>query len=149
MKKALLMALMPVISVAFVTAVFAQAPAGKPATTASQKAHASAPEKKSATEKKGHWKKGPKTHRYTGNVTKVDTMRESMVVRGKKDQMTFDVSVAQMKGDVHEGDKVTVKYTKKDGQMLASSVIKPGEEKEMQKQMAPGAKPIKRASAKK
>jgi hypothetical protein len=63
--------------------------------------------------------------------------------------MTFDVSVAQMKGDVHEGDKVTVKYTKKDGQMLASSVIKPGEEKEMQKQMAPGAKPIKRASAKK
>jgi lipopolysaccharide export LptBFGC system permease protein LptF len=148
-KKALLMALMPVISVAFVTAVFAQAPAGKPATTASQKAHASAPEKKSATEKKGHWKKGPKTHRYTGNVTKVDTMRESMVVRGKKDQMTFDVSVAQMKGDVHEGDKVTVKYTKKDGQMLASSVIKPGEEKEMQKQMAPGAKPIKRASAKK
>jgi len=149
MKKALSFALMSLISVAFVTALFAQNSADKTAAAAPKKAHASAPEKKSVTEKKGHWKKGPKTHRYTGNVTKVDTMRESMVVRGKKDEMTFDVSVAQMKGDVHEGDKVTVKYTKKDGQMLASSVIKPGEEKEMQKQMAPGAKPIKRASAKK
>lgn len=72
-------------------------------------------------------------------------MLKTIVVKGKKDEMTFDVATAQMKGEVEEGDRVTVKYTKKDGQMLASSVIKPGEEKEM----APGAKPIKRASAKK
>ncbi len=76
-------------------------------------------------------------------------MRETMVVRGTKDELTFDVRVAQMKGDAQVGDKVTVKYTKKDGEMVASTVIKAGEEKEMQKQMAPGAKPIKRASAKK
>jgi len=131
------------------TALFAQNSADKTAAAAPKKAHASAPEKKSVTEKKGHWKKGPKTHRYTGNVTKVDTMLKTIVVKGKKDEMTFDVGTAQMKGEVEEGDRVTVKYTKKDGQMLASSVIKPGEEKEMQKQMAPGAKPVKRASAKK
>ena len=149
MKKALLAALMFVISAAFVTAVFAQNSADKAAAAAPKKAHNSASEKKSVSERKAHWKKGPKTHRYTGNVTKVDTMRENMVVQGKKDQMTFDVSVAQMKGDVNEGDKVTVKYTKKEGKMVASRVTKAGEEKEMEKQMAPGAKPIKGASAKK
>jgi hypothetical protein len=59
------------------------------------------------------------------------------------------VRVAQMKGDAQVGDKVTVKYTKRDGEMVAATVIKAGEDKEMQKQMAPGAKPVSRASAKK
>ena len=147
--KALSVALMCIISAAFVTALFAEAPAPKDTATAPKKAQASAPEKKSTSVKKGHWKKGPKTHRYTGTVTKVDTMRETMVVRGAKNELTFDVRIARMKGDAQVGDRVTVKYTKKDGEMAASEVIKAGEEKEMQKQMAPGAKPIKGASAKK
>ncbi len=150
MKKALLMALMPVISVAFVTAVFAQAPAGKPATTASQKAHAPAPLNKPVVERKAPGKKASKgrMHRYTGDVTKVDTVQKTIVVKGKKDEMTFDVGTAQMKGKVEEGDKVTVKYTKKEGKMMASSVTKAGEQ-EMKKEMKPGAKPMKPASAKK
>lgn len=60
MKKALSFALMSLISVAFVTALFAQNSADKTAAAAPKKAHASAPEKKSVTEKKGHWKRGPK-----------------------------------------------------------------------------------------
>ena len=139
---------MLVISAAFVTAVFAQAPAGKPAAAAPQKAQAPASEKKPVVVRKAKAPKG-KTHRYTGDVTKVDTMLKTIVVKGKKDEMTFDVGMAQMKGDVEEGDKVTVKYTKKEGKMMASSVTKAGEEKEMKKEMKPGAKPIKPASAKK
>jgi hypothetical protein len=151
MRKALLTALMLVISVAFVTAVFAQATVDKPAAAAPQKAHASAPGKKPVVERTAPGKKHPrgKTHSYTGDVTKVDTMLKTIVVKGKKDEMTFDVGMAQMKGDAREGDKVTVKYAKKDGKMIASSVTKAGEEKEMKKEMKPGAKPIKPASAKK
>jgi len=150
-QKALLSALMLLISVAFVTAVFGQGQAGKPATAAPQKAHASAPEKKPVYERAAPGKKSSrsKTHSYTGNVTKVDTLLKTMVVKGKKDEMTFDVGNTQMKGNVEEGDKVTVKYAKKDGKMVASSVIKAGEENEMKKEMKPGAKPIKPASAKK
>jgi len=148
-KKALSVVLMSIISAAFATALLAETPAAKDTAAAPKKAQTSAPEKKPTSVKKSHWKKGPRTHRYTGTVTKFDTMRETMVVRGTKDELTFDVRVAQMKGDAQVGDKVTVKYTKRDGEMVASTVIKAGEEKEMQKQMAPGAKPIKRASAKK
>jgi hypothetical protein len=150
-QKALLIALMSVISAAFVTAVFAQGTAGKPAAAASQKAHASAPDKKPVVERTTPGKTHPrgKTHLYTGDITKVDNTLKTMVVKGKKDEMTFDVGTAQMKGDAKEGDKVTVKYTKKDGKMLAFSVTKAGEKKEMKKEMKPGAQPIKPASAKK
>ena len=43
-------------------------------------------------------------------------------VKGKKGDMTFDVSGAKMKDEAKAGDKVTVKYTEKDGKMKASSV---------------------------
>jgi Cu/Ag efflux protein CusF len=150
MKKALLIALTLLVSVAFVTAVFAQPPAGKPAAVAPQKAHASAPEKKPVVERKAPEKKGAKgkTHQYSGDVTTVDTAAKSIVVKSKKDEMSFDVGMARMKGDVKEGDKVTVKYTKKEGKMMASSVTKEAEKKEMKKEVKPGAKPIKPASAK-
>jgi hypothetical protein len=151
LKKALLIALMFFISAAFVTAVLAEAPAGKPAAAAPQKAHASAPDKKPVVEKKTPGKKAPrgKAHSYTGDVTKVDNTLKTIVVKGKKDEMTFDVGTAQMKGDAKEGDKVTVKYTKRDGKMIASSVSKAGDEKAMKKEMKPGAKPVQPASAKK
>jgi hypothetical protein len=120
MKKALLIALTLLVSAAFVTAVFAQPPAGKPAAVAPQKAHASAPEKKPVVERKAPEKKAAKgkTHQYSGDVTTVDTATKTIVVKSKKDEMTFDVGMARMKNDVREGDKVTVKYTKKEGKMV-------------------------------
>ena len=152
MQKALLMALTSLVSAALVTAVFAQPPADKPAAVAPQKAHASAPEKKKpVVERKAPEKKQVKgkTHQYSGDVTKVDTWAKTIVVKSKKDETTFDVGTARMKGDVKEGDKVTVKYTKKEDKMMASSVTKEAEKKEMKKEAKPGATPIKPASAKK
>ena len=145
MKKASLIALTLTIGVAFATAGFAEAPAGKPAATTPSKAPASAPVKKPVVERKAPEKKGAKakTHGYTGDVIKVDTMAKTIVVKGNKDEMTFDVGMARMKGEAREGDKVTVKYTEKEGKMLASSVTKATEKKEVK----PGAKPIKAAPA--
>jgi hypothetical protein len=151
MKKALLIALTLQVSAAFVTAVFAQPPADKPPAAAPRKAHAPAPEKKPVVERKAPEKKTGKgkTHQYSGDVTRMDTSAKTIVVKSKKDEMTFDVGMATMKGDVKEGDKVTVKYTKKEGKMTASSVTKEAEKKQMKKEVEPGAKPIKPAPAKK
>ena len=45
-----------------------------------------------------------------------------MIVKGKKGDMTFDVSGAKMKEKVKAGSNVTVRYMEKDGKMMASSV---------------------------
>ena len=128
MKKVFMVALAVLISAAFVTSGFAQAPAAKPATDkpaaaapapAPEKAlPAPAPEKKA--EKKGTTK--AKVHQYTGEVVSMDAAAKTAVVKGKKGDMTFDVATAKMKGEAKTGDKVMVKYAKKDGKMVASSV---------------------------
>jgi hypothetical protein len=142
LKKALRIALTLLASVAFVTAVFAQSPAGKPAAAASRKSPTSAPGKKPIVERKRKAAKG-KTYQYTGDVTKVDDTAKTIAVKGKKDEeMTFDVGMARRKGKVEEGEKVTVKYTKKEGRMIASAVTNVSDKKEMRKEMQPGAKPI-------
>ncbi len=150
MQKAWSVALMFVASAMFVTSLLEQVSRGKPAAAATQNTHPT-PEKKPVVERHAtdKTKSKGKVHHYTGNVTKVDTMMKTVIVKGKKDELTFNVSKAQFKGDVKEGDKVTVTYAKKDGTMSASSVVKAGSEKEMQKQIKPGAKPIKQASEKK
>jgi len=60
--------------------------------------------------------------KFEGKVTNMDTAAKTMTVKGKKRDMTFHVSNAKMKGDAKAGDKVTVKYTEKDGKMVASWV---------------------------
>ncbi len=151
MRKALLIPLVPLLGAAFVTPLFAQSSTGKPAAGATSKAHVTVPQKKAVVERKTPEVRAPKgkMHRYTGNVTKVDTRMQTIVIKGKTDEMTFDIGKAQVKGDVKEGDRVTVKYVKKDGFLLASSVVKSGTEKEKRKQMQPGAKPVKQASGNK
>lgn len=52
----------------------------------------------------------------------MDTEAKMMTVKGKKGDMTFDVSNAKMKGEAKAGDKVKVNYAEKDGKMMASSV---------------------------
>ena len=128
MKKVLMMALTVLISVAFVTVVFAQAPAGTPekktttTTTTPEKKETTTttatPEKKETTTKTTK----SKAMMFTGKVTNMDTATKMMTVKGKKGDMTFDVSSAEMKDEAKAGDKVTVKYTEKDGKMVASAV---------------------------
>jgi hypothetical protein len=118
MKKALMIALTVLISAAFVTAVFAQAPAEKTTTTTTT----TTPEKKETTTKVTK----SKAMMFTGEVTNMDMAAKMMTAKGKKGDMTFDVSGAKMKGEAKAGDKVTVKYTEKDGKMMASSVTMGG-----------------------
>ena len=147
MKKALLIALALVISAAFVAVVFARDPKEGPATTAPSKTQLPASSNKPVVVRMAPEKKGakPKTHRYTGEVTKVDTIAKTIVVKSKKDEVTFSIEMATMKGWVREGDKVTVKYTEKEGKAIASSVTKERAKKEIQ----PGSRPIERPPAKK
>ena len=63
---------------------------------------------------------------FTGEVTNMDTAAKMMTVKGKKGDMTFDVSGVKMKGEAKAGDKVTVKYMEKEGKMMASSVTMGG-----------------------
>jgi microtubule-associated protein 1 len=121
MKKVLMFALAVWISVAFVTAVFAQAPAEKPA-----------PEKMMMEKKE---MKTPKMMSFSGEVTNMDMMAKMMTVKGKKGEMTFDMTGAKMKGEMKAGDKVTVKYMEKEGKMMASSVMMAGGKKMEMKDM--------------
>jgi len=119
MKKALMFVLAVVISVAFVTTVFAQAPAGTTEKKTTTTTTATTPEKKETTTTTTEITKATM---FRGKVTNMDTAAKTMTVKGKKGVMSFDVSSATMKGEVKAGDKVTVKYTEKEGKKMASAV---------------------------
>ncbi len=149
MKRALSIAAVSVVAAAFVTSLYAQTSTGKNAATDSHKAHSASPDKKPVVERAPAGTPKGKQHRFTGTVVAVDTRLKTMVVKGKNEQMTFEVGKAQVKGGVREEDRVTVTYAKKSGNLIASSVVKSGEEKTGKKQMKPGAQPVQPASAKK
>ena len=97
MKKALLILFVLIFSTAFVTMAFAVE------------------------------KKAPKTMMYMGQVVSMEA--NLLVVKGDKGEMGFDVTGAKMSGykmmnEVKAGDKVTVKYLKKEGKMMAIVVGK-------------------------
>ncbi|MGD0237848.1 MAG: hypothetical protein ABSC55_25365 [Syntrophorhabdales bacterium] len=52
----------------------------------------------------------------------MDMKAKMMTVKGKKGDVTFDVSGAKMKGEMKAGDKVHVKYMEKEGKMMATSL---------------------------
>jgi Cu/Ag efflux protein CusF len=110
MKKVLLVALAIVISVAFISTVFAQAPSEKKEMKA-------------------------KAMSFSGEVTNMDMAAKMMTVKGKDKDMTFDVSGAKIMGEMKAGDKVSVKYMEKDGKMMASSVKMAGGKKMEKKEM--------------
>jgi Cu/Ag efflux protein CusF len=116
MKRALLIVLAMVISVAFVTAAFAQAPAEKPAGTTEK---APAAEKKAPAAKA----KTEKSVSLKGEVVKNDG--KEMTVKGPKGEEKFDVSGVKNADKYKEGDKVTISYKEKDGKLTASSIKKP------------------------
>jgi len=127
MKNVFAVVLAVFIGIAFVATAFAQAPAA-PQTAAP----APAPEKKAET--KAAWK--GKMHHVWGEVTAMDMAAKTLTVKGKKGDMTFDVTDAKMKGEPKAGDKVKVTYMKKDGKMVAKYVKIRGPKK-AEKPMAP------------
>ncbi len=109
MKKALVMIVAVLISLAFVTASFAQAP----------------PEKSATMDKPSK----PKSMTYSGEVMSVDSAANTVVVKGKKGEMPFNLATTKWKGyksadGLKPGDKVTVQYVEKDGKMMATMVSK-------------------------
>ena len=102
MKRFLMIALAVLMGISLVTTVFAQ-------TTA-----APAPEKKAAPK--------AKIQKFAGEVTAMDAAAKTLTVKGKKGDMTFDVTDVKMKAEPKAGDKVMVTYTEKDGKMVAKSV---------------------------
>jgi|WetSurMetagenome_2_1015567.scaffolds.fasta_scaffold75561_3 hypothetical protein len=128
MKKVLLVVLTILISVAFVATVFAQTSEKTETTTTTT------PEKQKETTTTTTTTPGKKVTTttttktkammFTGKVTNMDSAEKMMTAKGKKGDMTFDVSSATMKVEPKAGDMVTVKYMEKDGKMMASSVTK-------------------------
>jgi hypothetical protein len=96
------------------TTVFAQTTEKKQTTTTTT----TTPEKKETITKTTR----TKHMMFTGKVANMDMAEKMMTVKGKKGEMTFDVSGAKMKGEAKAGDMVTVKYREKGGKMMASSV---------------------------
>jgi hypothetical protein len=133
MKKYLMIALAVLISVAFVTTVFAQGPTD---TAGSTEKSVKKVEKKVAPK--------AKTPQYTGEVTAMDATAKTLTVKGKTDEKTFDVANVKMKKEPKAGDKVTVKYAEKDGKMVAKSVTI---EKSAKKAPAPKKEEVKPAPA--
>jgi glucose/arabinose dehydrogenase len=145
MKRFLMIVLAVLMGVSLVVTVFAQTTTDKPAKaatdTAKEKAApAPAPEKKAAVKEK--------SQKFAGEVTAVDMAAKTLAVKGKKGEMTFDVTNAKMKAEPKAGDKVFVKYTEKDGKMVAKLVAaKKGSKKAAKKDAAPTDKPAAPAPA--
>ena len=137
MKKVFMIALAILISVAFVTTVFAQAPKDAPNPPAVDK-----PAKAEKAEKPAK----VKAKTFTGEAVKADAA--AFVAKDKKGEMTFDVSgVKGYKAENYAaGDKVLVKYAEKDGKMMASAIKKAKapakkEKKEIKKEAPEKAEP--------
>lgn len=130
MKKLLLIVLALVMSVAFVTTVFAQA------TT----------EKAPAAEKKSPAVKSEKSVTLKGDVVKNDG--KEMTIKGPTGEENFNVSGVKDANKFKEGDKVEVTYKEKDGKLTASKIKKPWikgktEKKEVKAKAEKPAEPAK------
>jgi hypothetical protein len=141
MKKALMIGLAVLISVAFVTTVFAQ---DKPA--AAPDKPAAAPEKAVKAEKPA---KAKDKGKVMGEVTAVDMAAKTISMKDKRGDMTLDVANAKFaKGvkmeDIKAGDKIFVKFETKDGKMVAMKIGKAPKAKKMKaekKEAKPEEKP--------
>ena len=152
MRKALMFALVLLISVAFVTAVFAQAkpeakPADQPAAVAAEKAPAA--EKTPAPEKKAE--KTARARIFKGELVTMDGAAKTIVAKDGKGEMTFDVSGVKKMAELAAGDKIMIAYVEKDGKMVAKNVAKKAAKKspaKMEKKEAPGKEEAKPAADK-
>jgi pyruvate/2-oxoglutarate dehydrogenase complex dihydrolipoamide acyltransferase (E2) component len=160
MKKVLMVMFVLLISIAFVSTVFAQAkPAAAPekAAPAPEKA-APAPEKAAPAPEKAEPKADkpadkpkpkPKPAGYYGEVTNVDVAAKTLTVKTKKDAVTFDIVNAKFKGykdagEIKVGDKVAAKYSKDGINIKKIAAAKPAKVKKekpaVEKKEKPAAK---------
>lgn len=117
MKRLLVVLLAVFFGITFVSSVFAQSAAEK--STQAAKDTAPVPEKKADTKAAP----GATLLRYGGEVTAIDMAAKTLTVKGKKGDMRFDMTDVKMMGEPKAGDRVMVQYTKKDGKMVADSVV--------------------------
>ena len=149
MKRYLMIAFAVIMGLSLVTVSFAaetpaapKAAPAKPAVT--EKAAPAAPATPAAAPEKKAEKKAAKekVHQFTGEVTTMDAAAKTLTVKGKKGDMTFDVTNVKMEKEPMAGDKVMVKYTEKDGKMTAKSVKAAKAAKKAEKKEAkPAEKP--------
>lgn len=103
-----------------------------------------AAEEKKAAEPATEAKKAPeKVKQVTGEVTAVDAKANTVTVKGKKGDVTVEVTAdikitagkeAKTIADVMAGEKATVKYVEKDGKNTAKSIdVKAAAKKEEKK----------------
>ncbi len=133
MKRPWLAAFVLLISFAFVSMAFAQAkPAEKPtAEKAAAEKAAPAPAEKPAApapdekkEEKPAEKPKPKMPSgFIGLITNIDNMAQTLTVKGAKEPITVDTTKPTLKGyksieQMKVGDKVAVKYGKKEGLVI-------------------------------
>lgn len=116
MKKALMIVLAILITVAFVTTVMAQ---DKKAATDKPAAATDKPVKEKVVEKAK--KAGVK--KFAGDFVSMDEAAKTIVVKGET-EMTFDVSKVKKMAKFAAGDKVNVVYTEADGKNVAKAVTK-------------------------
>jgi len=140
MKKVFMVVLAVLISVAFVTTVFAQAkpeakPADKPAAAAPEKAPA--PEKKADKPEK---KVAAKAKSFKGEFVSMDAAAKTITAKDAKGEMTFDIAGVKKMAELKAGEKIMVRYTEKDSKMLAKTVVKQAAKKEAPKKEE--AKPV-------
>lgn len=147
MKKSLMIVLAVLISVAFVTTVFAQAPKAAPAPAPAPEKAAPAPAKDAkaapAPEKAKEAAPKAKAAKFAGEVVSFEAGK-TMVVKGKDGEKTFDV--AAVKKEFKAGDKVTVMFTEKDGKLVASKVAAAKKAAE-KKEAKPAEKPAPEKAA--
>jgi Cu/Ag efflux protein CusF len=128
MKKALMIALAILITVAFVTTVMAQ---DKKAATDKPAAATDKPVKEKVVEKAK--KAGVK--KFAGDFVSMDEAAKTIVVKGET-EMTFDVSKVKKMAKFAAGDKVNVVYTEADGKNVAKAVTKAKVAKEKKEKKA-------------
>ncbi len=131
MKKALMIVLAILISVAFVTTVLAQDKKAPAAATDKPAAATDKPVKEKAVEKAK--KAGVK--KFAGDFVSADDAAKTIVVKGES-EMTFDVSKVKKMAKFAAGDKVNVVYTEADGKNVAKAVTKAGAVKKAKEKKA-------------
>ena len=132
MKKVLLVILALLVSVAFVTTVFAQEKAQDVTTGAAGIPVKIGPGAKD-TGAPSVTKAGPaasagaaKVMVFKGEVVSVDAAAKTLVVKDKKGEKTFDYSNVKKMAELKAGDKVSLQYAEKDGKLWAANVQKAG-----------------------
>lgn len=130
MKKIFALIVAMMLVVAFSGATFAEEKKAVEAPKAAEAANTAEPAKAEEPAKKAK-KASEKVKKVTGEVTAVDAKVNTVTVKGKKGDVTVEVTAdtkitagkeTKALADVMAGEKATVKYVEKDGKNTAKSI---------------------------